>query len=273
MLDGRAGTVLEANDTFTRWSGLSREAVVGSEFARLLPVGDRILWSTHCLPKLEAAGRVSEVSVQVVGADGGRRAAFLTASRAAGEDGRDGEVLVALFGAAERRRYEEDLLEATRLAEASDARRAAAEADLQHLAHHDPVTGLLNRRGLETALRSQAASSASSCTVVLFIDLDGFKQVNDSVGHTGGDEPAHDGRAATGRGCAARPPWRASPVTSSSSCCRSATPPPSTPSATACCARSPPPRWCAASRSSSPPASAWPAAATRRPPTWTPRSD
>ncbi|GAB3676218.1 putative bifunctional diguanylate cyclase/phosphodiesterase [Angustibacter aerolatus] len=188
VLDGRAGTVLEANDTFTRWSGLSREAVVGSEFARLLPVGDRILWSTHCLPKLEAAGRVSEVSVQVVGADGGRRAAFLTASRAAGEDGRDGEVLVALFGAAERRRYEEDLLEATRLAEASDARRAAAEADLQHLAHHDPVTGLLNRRGLETALRSQLASSASSCTVVLFIDLDGFKQVNDSVGHTGGDE-------------------------------------------------------------------------------------
>lgn len=198
VLDSSAGAVLAANQTFWDWSGLQRAEVLGTPFARLLPVGDRILWSTHCLPKLEAAGRVDEVSVEVIGAGGVRRAAFLSASRVGAEQ--EGHVLVALFGAAERRRYEEDLLAAKRRAEASEAQRVRAEARLQHLAHHDPVTGLLNRRGLHAALLASLvgeetlegsvhpATSAADQLVVFFIDLDGFKQVNDSTGHAGGDE-------------------------------------------------------------------------------------
>ena len=201
VLDAEAAVVREVNQTFLAWSGLERSDVLGAAFSRLLPVGDRILWSTHCLPKLETSGWVAEVSVQVLGAGQQRCAAFLTARRLHdGEpDAADprAQVLVALFGATERRRYEEDLLEATRRAEASEAQRARAEEGLQHLAHHDPVTGLLNRRGLQLAMEAALATAARGTPpsaaagagpVVLFVDLDGFKAVNDSVGHAGGDE-------------------------------------------------------------------------------------
>jgi len=53
---------------------------------------------------------------------------------------------------------------------------------LDHEAHHDPLTGLLNRRGLARAWEAQTANRA-----LLFIDLDGFKAVNDRLGHGIGD--------------------------------------------------------------------------------------
>lgn len=57
-----------------------------------------------------------------------------------------------------------------------------AQAELQ--ATTDPLTGLLNRRGLEQRLRALPHDCA--CGVML-IDLDGFKQVNDRLGHEAGD--------------------------------------------------------------------------------------
>jgi diguanylate cyclase (GGDEF)-like protein len=50
-------------------------------------------------------------------------------------------------------------------------------------AHHDPLTGLLNRRGFDEWVRE-----ATAITTVMFIDLDGFKAVNDRGGHAAGDE-------------------------------------------------------------------------------------
>jgi len=51
-------------------------------------------------------------------------------------------------------------------------------------AHHDSLTGLLNRRGLE----ARFAEVAPVESTVLFVDLDGFKAVNDAGGHAAGDE-------------------------------------------------------------------------------------
>jgi len=53
---------------------------------------------------------------------------------------------------------------------------------LDREAHHDPLTGLLNRRGL-----ARAWESAGGDRALLFIDLDGFKAVNDRLGHAIGD--------------------------------------------------------------------------------------
>jgi diguanylate cyclase (GGDEF)-like protein/PAS domain S-box-containing protein len=65
----------------------------------------------------------------------------------------------------------------------------AAEARIHRLAHHDALTGLLNRSSLESQL-NQALLSAhreKQHIGVLFIDLDRFKVINDTLGHHAGD--------------------------------------------------------------------------------------
>jgi diguanylate cyclase (GGDEF)-like protein len=59
---------------------------------------------------------------------------------------------------------------------------------LAYQAMHDPLTGLLNRRGtLEELEAALARSRAGGSVALLFCDLDRFKAVNDSLGHRGGD--------------------------------------------------------------------------------------
>jgi diguanylate cyclase (GGDEF)-like protein len=59
-------------------------------------------------------------------------------------------------------------------------------ATLSHQVLHDGLTGLLNRSALMEALEETMQPGAPGCAV-LFIDLDGFKAVNDHLGHAGGD--------------------------------------------------------------------------------------
>ena len=70
------------------------------------------------------------------------------------------------------------------------ARRATQEhATLHSLAHTDPLTGLLNRRGLNTTLTAALHDcAADKILAVYMLDLDGFKLVNDQFGHDVGDE-------------------------------------------------------------------------------------
>jgi len=60
---------------------------------------------------------------------------------------------------------------------------------LTSLALKDPLTGLLNRRGLDYELRVvlAAAKRNQSCISVIVIDIDFFKNINDTYGHDGGD--------------------------------------------------------------------------------------
>jgi diguanylate cyclase (GGDEF)-like protein/PAS domain S-box-containing protein len=73
------------------------------------------------------------------------------------------------------------------IADVSD--RIRAEAHATHLAHHDPLTGLPNRmqfrQKLESALERAARDGHE--LAVHYLDLDGFKPVNDTFGHAAGD--------------------------------------------------------------------------------------
>ncbi len=65
--------------------------------------------------------------------------------------------------------------------------RKGVERQLDYQAHHDPLTGLPNRPASSTSCASCSPSTARS-VAVLFVDLDNFKLINDTLGHDAGDQ-------------------------------------------------------------------------------------
>lgn len=87
----------------------------------------------------------------------------------------------------------------------------AAKQRIAYLASHDPLTGLLNRSSFSETLGDafEALHAAGGSICLLYLDLDGFKEVNDRRGHLAGDrllvDVAHRIKEATGgQGCVAR---------------------------------------------------------------------
>lgn len=77
----------------------------------------------------------------------------------------------------------ENLMRERQLSESKNAELEAAKARIEHVALHDSLTGLPNRRYLDEML----ASSPEDHTALLHLDLDRFKDINDTLGHAAGD--------------------------------------------------------------------------------------
>jgi len=181
------GSITRANDTFLDWAGYRRADLLGTALTRLLPVGDRILFTTHCLPQLLAVGAVSEVVVEVVAADRSRRACLLTATRTPPTATEPAEIRIIVVSIPERRAFEQQLVAALHRAERSEAGRVRAEDDLRRQALSDALTGLPNRAGLDVELTRRLAGT-NAPVGLLFVDLDHFAAVNTSLGTAAGDE-------------------------------------------------------------------------------------
>jgi diguanylate cyclase (GGDEF)-like protein len=128
--------------------------------------------------------------------DGRRHRGYLFAEEHFGSQasvplGRGGRILGVLNlegGIGELVEGDLHLLEALAAPIAVAIENAALLARLAVLATRDPLTGLLNRRGILDALAAALSEAASASPVtILAIDLDGFKQINDRHGHAAGD--------------------------------------------------------------------------------------
>lgn len=83
----------------------------------------------------------------------------------------------------------EDLTRSKALTEARNVELEAARARIEYNSLHDFLTRLPNRMYMERALEEHAARCAATGggVVLLHVDLDGFKQINDTLGHSAGD--------------------------------------------------------------------------------------
>lgn len=82
------------------------------------------------------------------------------------------------------------LMEINQQLKSEIAQRQASEERSQYLAYHDPLTGLGNRLMFREALEKaiEQTSGTHQKLAILFMDLDGFKGVNDTLGHSVGDD-------------------------------------------------------------------------------------
>ena len=106
---------------------------------------------------------------------------------------------------------------ATTLEDITERRRV--EARIEHLAHYDSLTNLPNRTLFQRhAPRSCCCTPPSVDFAILYIDIDEFKRINNSLGHLIGDEFLRAFPHASWSRSARRISWRGSAATNSPSC-------------------------------------------------------
>jgi diguanylate cyclase (GGDEF)-like protein/PAS domain S-box-containing protein len=194
------GTIVDANRTMYEWTGRGQDGLLGLNLLALLPAGDRIMFLTHAMPAIESNGSVKEVAVEILAANGERLPALLAVSRirkstdAPESDAPDTAApernVVVVFGVHERRIYERELAATLRRLEESEFERAKLLEEARHQATHDALTHLPNRT-LFTSRLDEALERAGNHGLhvgVLFCDINRFKIINDTRGHTVGDE-------------------------------------------------------------------------------------
>jgi diguanylate cyclase (GGDEF)-like protein/PAS domain S-box-containing protein len=169
VLDSDARVVYQS-PSIERVLGYRPDEVVGTSFARLLPSGEqsRLL---HLLD--DAAER---------GADGATEVLECALRH------RDGSALQ--FEIQHTNLLHDEHVRGIVLNSRDVSERKAFEEQLAHQAFHDPVTGLANRALFAERVRHAVTRARRDHIglAVIFIDLDDFKTINDSLGHAAGDQ-------------------------------------------------------------------------------------
>jgi PAS domain S-box-containing protein len=154
------GAIVKVNRTFSVWTGLAVDELLGTRFQDLLTMGGRAYHETHMAPLLRMQGAVREIALDVVRRDGSVLPCLLNAVEVRDATGAPVLVRATLFEATARRRYERDLLAAQRAAEESEARTRTVQqvvSDLAAATTVEEVATVIVARGRAATLARCAA--------------------------------------------------------------------------------------------------------------------
>ena len=198
--------VLHANPTVTEMFGWPVDELVGQPASVFYPSAEAYAAMGHAAIPVLSSGKQFDTELELQKRDGSTFWCRVLAKAIDPSDNSKGTIFIAedtterklAQEALLRARYELEMRVQERTAELATANallqaeileRRAAEEKIRHLANHDALTGLPNRRLLEDRLGQAllAAKRNASQVAIQFIDLDRFKIINDSFGHRIGD--------------------------------------------------------------------------------------
>jgi diguanylate cyclase (GGDEF)-like protein/PAS domain S-box-containing protein len=161
------GTITSWNHGAEQLYGFTVEEAIGQPIALIEPA-HRAGEQQKILETLLSGESIDNFETEGVHKDGTVIAVSLTVSPVTDANGRIVSTAIIARDTTERVRYEERL---------------------RHMADHDQLTGLFNRRRFDEQLKRELARAGryAAHSAVLSIDIDNFKGVNDSAGHAAGD--------------------------------------------------------------------------------------